>query len=80
MVLNHLLSGMILQVANIWASQPHPIALPPSALQEFDDLFRSVRLVQAALEKAHGTEVGPKPPFGNFGIFWGHVGILGVLL
>ena len=26
--------------------------------QEFDDLFRSVRRVQAAIEKAHGAEAG----------------------
>ena len=74
MVLNRLLGGMILQVANIWVSQPHrplPFHHQQSALQEFDDLFRSVRLVQAALEKAHGAEVGPKTSFWKL---WDFVG------
>ena len=29
--------------------------------QEFDDLFRSVRLVQAALEQVHGAEAAMDP-------------------
>eukprot|EP00434_Breviolum_minutum_P012281 symbB.v1.2.010824.t2/scaffold711.1/size292957/5 len=58
-------SGLTVALVNLKPLVPgHVLVVPRRSVprisdlseEEFDDLFRSVRLVQAALEKAHGTE------------------------